>query len=87
MNRIVGFHIWHTKGFDNSLSNKYFFQRREETSNRKLKKYGKEAPKRIKVGKKIYDKKKQRKKLRLLSPFYYIKYEALRNLCIETLNL
>lgn len=46
-------YLKHT-GFDNSLSNKYFPERRYEISNRKLKKkYGKESPKNIKVGKKI----------------------------------
>lgn len=54
MNKIVDFPIWHTKGFDNSLANKYFLQKREEKSHRKLgKKYGKESPKYIEVGKKI----------------------------------
>lgn len=39
-----------------------------------------------KVGKKIEDK-KEKQKLELPSPFYYIKYEALRSPYIETSDL
>lgn len=43
-NKIVGFPIWHKKGFDSPLANNYFLQRTEGKSHRKLeKKCGKET--------------------------------------------
>lgn len=58
--QIVGFHIWRSKGFDKSLNNKYFPQREEEKSDKKLeKKYRKETLKYIEMRKKFQDKKRK----------------------------